>query len=83
MTTLRDRQLNKKLSQILANARRIDGLSQIELARRLGVSQSQISKYENGDREISVAFLIIWSKEIGVDIHEILERLREEVANET
>jgi hypothetical protein len=43
------------LRQLLTEARRKSGLTQIELAGRLGRPQSYISKIENGERKLTVA----------------------------
>ncbi len=51
------------------------GLSQQDLADRLFVSQSAVSKIENGDRKVDVLELIEISKAIGCDPVEILKDL--------
>lgn len=44
-------------STVLRDSRRLAGLSQVELARRAGVSQSVVSAYESGARQPSVPML--------------------------
>jgi len=39
---------------LLADARRSQGITQVELARRLGKPQSFVSKYERGERRLDV-----------------------------
>lgn len=45
------------VGHVLAQARRRSGLSQAELAARVGTSQPTISAYENGGKQPSVATL--------------------------
>lgn len=46
------------LRQLLTEARQRSGLTQAELAGRLGRPQSYISKIENGERKLNVAELL-------------------------
>ena len=41
-----------KLRRLLRAIRRERGVTQVELAERLGLPQSVISKYENGERQL-------------------------------
>lgn len=47
-----------RLQQFLIEQRIAAGLTQAELAQRLGRPQSFVSKYENGERHLSVIELI-------------------------
>jgi transcriptional regulator with XRE-family HTH domain len=42
------------LAKVLRDARLSSGLTQLELAARLGVPQSFVSKYESGERRLDV-----------------------------
>ena len=42
------------LTTLLAGARRASGLTQVELAVRLGRPQSYVSKYERGERRLDI-----------------------------
>jgi transcriptional regulator with XRE-family HTH domain len=50
----------------LRDARKRAGLTQVELARRLGETQSFVSKVERGERRIDVVELRAFCKAIGV-----------------
>ena len=43
-----------RFCELLVEARRNAGLTQEDLARRLGRPQSYVSKYENGERRLDV-----------------------------
>lgn len=47
-----------KIIVALKNARKAQGLSQVELSERVGVPQSHISKIENGNVDIQLSSLI-------------------------
>lgn len=51
----------------LVQARKDAGLTQVELAERLGQRQTFVSKYELGERRLDVAEFIEISKAIGAD----------------
>ena len=42
------------LTALLVDARRAAGVTQIELAKRLGRPQSYVSKYERGERRLDI-----------------------------
>lgn len=45
---------NKKLQTALVNARKATGLTQLDVAARLKKPQSFVSKYETGERKLTV-----------------------------
>lgn len=52
---MRSRSAERRLlRRLLREARVTAGLTQVELARRLGAPQSFVSKYESGERRIDV-----------------------------
>ena len=59
------------LSKLIA-ARKLAGLTQVELANRLEKPQSYVSKYERGERRVDVVELIQISKALGIRASEIV-----------
>ena len=55
------------LAEKLKQARKAAGLSQVELAQKLGRSQSYVTKVENGHMSIDVIELITYCSALGVD----------------
>jgi transcriptional regulator with XRE-family HTH domain len=53
--------------------RRARGISQAELAQRLGISQNAYCRIENGKRELTVARFIALSHALGVPPGELLD----------
>ena len=62
----------KQFLTALRRAREAQGVTQIELARKLRVDQSWISKVERGTRRLDVVELEIWCKAIGVSINDFV-----------
>jgi transcriptional regulator with XRE-family HTH domain len=71
----------RRFTAALADARRAAGLSQYDLADRLGVSQDFISKYEGGRRRLDVIEFLRIAKAIGVDPAEFLRGLGPDVGS--
>jgi transcriptional regulator with XRE-family HTH domain len=67
------------LRQLLINARQRHGLSQSELARRLGKPQSFVSKYERGERRLDLVEFL----EVAAALEENPRNLLEELLNGT
>lgn len=65
----------RRFAAALAAARRSAGLSQYELADRLGVDQSFVSKYEGGRRRLDVIEFLRVMRAMGADYREILEQV--------
>lgn len=55
------------LLELLIEARREIGLSQTELAGHLGITQSEVSKFERGERSFDVMQLRAWV-EVGLNL---------------
>jgi transcriptional regulator with XRE-family HTH domain len=68
----------RRLMDALAQARRDAQLSQYDLADKLGVDQSFISKYEAGRRRLDVIEFLRIVHAIGVDPKTIFEALQGE-----
>ena len=58
----------RSLIEALLQARRQAGLSQLELAQRLGTRQQFISKYESGERRLDVVEFIDIGRALNVDV---------------
>jgi transcriptional regulator with XRE-family HTH domain len=56
----------KKFCGLLIEARRAKGLTQAEVARRLGKPQSYVAKYEGGERRLDVIEFLEVVDAIGV-----------------
>jgi transcriptional regulator with XRE-family HTH domain len=59
--------LYKALLQVLIHARKDAGISQVELAARIGRRQTFVSKYETEERRLDVAEYIAIARAIGED----------------
>ena len=70
----RDR-LERKLCQLLIEAREAAGLNQTELGKAVGRSQSFVSNYERAQRRLDLPDLILVCRAMGVEPVELLRRL--------
>lgn len=66
--------LHRRIVALLIQARREAGLTQTDLAHRLGQRQSFVSRYEVGKRRLDVTEIIMICRAIGVDPIELLRR---------
>jgi len=60
---------------LLVDARKRKGLTQHDVAARLGRPQSFVSKYERGERRLDVVEFLEVSGALGIDPHELLKAL--------
>ena len=60
---------------LLVKARKAAGLTQQELAKRLGKPQSFVAKYEGGERRLDVVEFISVARAIGADPIRIIRSL--------
>ncbi len=65
--------------EIMKEAREDQGLKQKEVASRLNLPQSFVSKYENGERRLDVVEFLAVSAALGVDPIKILKNLNEKL----
>jgi transcriptional regulator with XRE-family HTH domain len=61
--------------EVLIAARREAGLTQHDLAEKLGRPQSYVSKYERGERRLDVIEFIDVAQILGIDPAVVLKRL--------
>jgi len=63
----------RRLIASLIKARKDAGLTQAEVAQRIGQRQTFVSKYELGERRLDVAEYFEISRAIGADPHALLQ----------
>ena len=67
MSRTLDARRHEALRAFLVERRKIAGLRQVDLAKRLGRSQSYVSNIEIGQKRIALIELIEWAEAIGFD----------------
>ncbi len=72
----------EKLLLLLKEIRQKRGVTQVELAEKLGVPQSFVSKYESGERQLDVLELRQICQIIGISFDDFIRQLEEKI-NET
>jgi transcriptional regulator with XRE-family HTH domain len=68
-------ELALKLRQVLVEARNAAGLTQGELAKKLGRTQTFVSNYERGERKVGVVEFVLIARVLRVDAPELLGKL--------
>lgn len=68
-------ELALKLRQALVEARTAAGLTQAELAKKLGRTQTFVSNYERGERKVGVVELVLIARVLGVEARELFGRV--------
>lgn len=68
------------LGRVLAHAREARGIRQLELAARLGMPASYLSKIEKGTRRVDVIELVRIAAAMGADPGELIADLQRELA---
>lgn len=69
----------KVLLQMLVQVREAARVSQVDLAAHLGVTQSEVSKFERGQRGLDVLQLRAWLAALGVPITLFIDTLDEKL----
>ena len=64
--------MNEKFAEFLATLRKEKGLTQKQLADKLGVTNKAVSKWETGEAMPDTALLLPLAKEMGVTVDELL-----------
>lgn len=72
-----------KLQELLRQIRHDAGLRQSELAQRLNVTQSYVSKYEAGEKRLDLIELRRICQAIGISLEEFVRRFEDLVRSET
>jgi transcriptional regulator with XRE-family HTH domain len=65
----------RRLRELLIEARRKAGLTQIDLAQKLNKPQSFVSKYELGERRLDVVEFLEVSEALGINAEKVLRQL--------
>jgi putative transposase len=56
----------------LAQQRKAQGLTQVQLAEALGVSQQAVTAYENGQRRVPISLLPLLARTLGVTVEDLI-----------
>lgn len=67
----------EKLQALLKRIRQDKGFRQVELAERLGVPQSFVSKYESGDRRLDILEVRQICNVVGISLEEFIRKLED------
>ena len=62
--------------QLLVQERRDKGITQVQLAEKLQKPQSNVSKYENGERRLDIIEFLDIADCIGIDAAEFIKKLQ-------
>jgi transcriptional regulator with XRE-family HTH domain len=68
---------SEKLTRLLVEARKEAGMTQAEVAARLGHGQAYVSKYERGKKVLGVIEFIEVAEALGLDPAEVVRKLRQ------
>lgn len=71
----------KRLQALLRQSRREAGLRQVDMAERLGVPQSFVSKYESGERRLDILELRACCAVFGISLEEFSRNLEEALSD--
>jgi transcriptional regulator with XRE-family HTH domain len=64
--------------QLLVEARKTAGLTQVDLAKRLKRPQSFVSKFERGERRLDVIEFLDIAETVGIDPYKFLSKVAEQ-----
>lgn len=67
----------------LIQARKDAGLTQVQMAEKMGETQSFVSKCERGERRIDIVELRIFCKAIGIPVAKFVEQLEKTIQSES
>lgn len=70
---------NKVCGRCLARMRQESGLTQVDIARSLGVPQSFVSKVETGERSLKLYEQFDYARALGISALALSERLQSEM----
>ena len=67
--------LARRLRDLLVEVRKSKGMTQIDLGKALGRTQTFVSNYERGERRLAVVDFIIIARTLGEEPTELLGRI--------
>ena len=67
--------MNKICGRVLKQLRKERKLTQTQLAKKLGVTQSQISKIETGERQLPLVETYLYSSALGLEYDLLVKRV--------
>lgn len=70
--TTQDKRFYQALGQRVAELRKAQGLTQVQLSERLGISQQTLAHYEVGRLRVAVAMLPALAKELAVSVEALV-----------
>jgi HTH-type transcriptional regulator/antitoxin HipB len=62
---MNEKRFRRELGYTIRNLRKARELTQAELGRKLGLVQTSVANYENGERDFSITTLIRLEEELG------------------
>lgn len=72
MAVVTDKAFYKQLGQRIAERRKAVGLTQVQLAERLGIAQQTLAHYEGGTLRVAVATLLPLCEALNVGMEELV-----------
>lgn len=76
MPKIDPRTINKKLEKVLTETRDAKGLTQVAVAKRLGKPQSFVSKYETGERKLTVGHFLAVCEALDIKPSKIIDDIK-------
>lgn len=65
---------HRQLAELLRTIRIESGLTQVDIAERLGETQSAVSKVESGQRRLDLVQLQTYCKAVGISLRDLVTR---------
>ena len=72
-----DANASRNVGEILRLLRKKQGLTQVQVAERLGEYQSRVAKIGSGERSLHVSELIDYANALGISAHVIVDALEQ------
>ncbi len=72
MAVVTDKNFYRELGQRIAERRRAHGITQVQLAEKLGVAQQTLAHYEGGSLRVAVALLPPLARTLGMSLEELV-----------